>query len=276
MTINHWNEVTGALGELTRRKLEALAHIEKEFISSFTYVQEVHGQRGFTAFPVTNTARYLHALYICELKDHLLSVPQQLHRYDGERCLELLRGWQDGDTSSVVTFIMAKLDDQPFGELTRQIEDATRAHDAALVRRLVSGRVVLLNRMHTLAGALDAIFALEPKELRAEVRASCKRLGHTREQLDRQLEELRSDLYSCARSPALARRNMVLMNRIGAHIMDSAGDHPGERTDHVQAPVPPIAPYADALILEARTLVSMHWEARPKPARAPQMTGSAS
>ncbi len=250
-----------APGDLAHRKLEAFGRIEKEFIASFRFVEEVHGQRRFTAFSVADSVRYLHALSICERKDLLLSVPHTVQRYEGARCLELLRDWQEGHTASVVAFIHHRLDDQPFGELSHQIEDATHAKDAPLAHRLISGRAVLLNRLFTLAYALDAIFALEPKQLRSEARAACKRLGHTPDQIDRQLAELRSDLYAYAPNPALARRNMIVMNGIGLHMTDADGDRPGERTDRVRPPAPPVAPYADAPIPRETTQLSLRWRA---------------
>ena len=204
-----------APGDLAHRKLEAFGRIEKEFLTSFRFIEEVHGQRRFTAFPVANTVRYLHALYICECKDRLLSVPHTLQRYDGARCLELLRDWQEGHTAGVVAFIHHRLDEQPFGELSHQIEDAIQAKNAALAQRLISGRAVLLNRLFTLAYAIDTIFALEPKQLRSEARAACKRYGHTPDQIDAQLAELRLDLSAYAPHPALARHNMIVMNSAG-------------------------------------------------------------
>jgi hypothetical protein len=252
----------GALDDLARRKLEAFERIEQEFISSFLFVQYVHGQRRFTSFPVVDTVRYLHALYICECKDRLLSVPQTIQRYDGERCLTLLRDWQGGRMAGAIGFIYERLDDQPFGELTQRIEEATISGDLRLARRLVSGRTVLLNRLFNLASALDAIFTLEPRQLHMEVRAACKRFGHTRAQIKRQLAEMRTDLYSYARHPALARRNMIVMNSIGLRVTDVEGDRPGERTDRVRPPALPVASYADAPIPDERTLLSLHWVPR--------------
>lgn len=255
-------EAAGAVSDLARRKLEAFARIEEEFIASFRFVEEVHGQRRFTTFSVADTARYLHALYICECKDQLLSVPNTARRYEGARCLELLRDWQEGHTAGVVAFIHERLDDLPFGELSQQIEDVAQSGDIQLIRRLISGRVVLLNRLFTLAYALDAIFALDPKPLRAEVRAACKRYGHTRAEIERQLADARSDLYTYAPHPALARRNMIVMNGVGLRLTDADGERPGERTDRVRPPVLPVAPYAEEVIPGATTQVSLRWRWR--------------
>ena len=122
MTINTWGGPSGEVDELSARKLTEFARIEDEFIASFLFVQEVHGQQRFASFPLAQTVRYLHALYTCELKDRLLSVLKNIERYEGERCLRLLRGWQEGQTAEVVAFIHSKLDNQPFGEVSRQIE----------------------------------------------------------------------------------------------------------------------------------------------------------
>jgi hypothetical protein len=246
--------------DLARRKLESFERIEQDFIASFIFVQGVHGQLRFASFPVEDTVRYLHALYICECKDRLLSIPQTIRRYDGERSLELLRQWQEGRTAGVVGFIYERLDDQPFAELTEQIEETERASDARYTHRLLSGRAVLLNRLFTLAYALDAIFALDPKKLRSSVRAACKRLGHTPEQIERQLTDMHTDLYVYAPSPALARRNMIVMNSIGSRMTSGDGDRPGERTSRVLPGELPIPPYAESPILGESTLVSMRWQ----------------
>lgn len=253
-----------AQGDLSQRKLVAFAEIEADFTASFAFVQEVRGQRRFDAFPVALSVRYLHALYVCECKDRLLSVPATGERYEGRRCLELLRDWQTGRVADVVAFIHRHLDGQPFAEVSRQIEHATRVGDMARARRLTSGRAVLLNRNFNLSHALDALFSLAPEQHRAETRAACKRYGHTPKAIERQLEELRSDLYSYAPSPELARRNMLVMNRLAPRVMDASGDHPGERTDHVALPILPAPSYAEERIAGERTLLSFGWQTQPR------------
>ncbi len=275
METTHWQAPSGDVDELSRRKLEAFAHIEAEFIIGFTFTQQVHGQRRFAAFPIADTVRYLHALYICECKDRLLSIPKTIERYEGEHCLELLRGWQEGQSADVVAFIHRKLDNQPFAEVSRRIEEVARMGDKAAARRLTSGRMVLLNRNFNLSHALDGIFALGPERLRGEVTAACARLGHTPDDISRQLGEMRSDLYSYAPSAALARRNMLLMNRLGAQLTDAVGDHPGERASRVRPPASPAAPYAEETIPGESTQVSLSWHGRRQPDQTPAASTAA-
>ena len=65
---------TLAIQTLVKQKLEAFERLQPEFEASFRFIQEVHGQKRCAAFPVTETVHYLHALWICECKDRLLSV----------------------------------------------------------------------------------------------------------------------------------------------------------------------------------------------------------
>lgn len=264
MTINTWSGVADVdkVDDLSRRKLEVFARIEDDFIASFSFTQEAHGQRRFTSFPIASTVRYLRALYICECKDRLLSVLKNIERYEGERCLELLRGWQKGHTADVVAFIHRKLDNQPFGEVTRQLEEAERMGDLPRVRRLTSGRMVLLNRNFNLSQALDAIFTPTPERLLAEVRAACAQAGQTPEDIERELVELRSDVFAYAPSPSLARRNMLLMNSLGHQILDERGEPPETRTDRVGPHALPVPAYAEELIRGEWTQTSLRWIGR--------------
>ncbi len=252
--------------ELAARKLAAFGRIEQEFIASFLFVQDVHGQRRFDTFPLADVVRYLLALALCERKDRLLSVLKNIERYDGARCLRLLRGWQQGETAAVVDFIHTKLDNQPFAEVSRQIEQAARTGDARMAHRLASGRIVLLNRNFNLSHALDAIFALEPEPLRAEVCALCERASATPEELTAQLAELESDLYAYAPSAALARRNMLVMNRLGMRMGNASGERPGERSWRVVASITPEPPWAEEAIPGEMTLTSLSWHGGPVPA----------
>ena len=139
-------ETTLATEKLAKQKLEAFEQLQPEFEASFHFVQEVHGQRRFSTFPVMESVHYLHALWICECKDRLLSIYKNIERYDGRYCLDLLRRWQEGDTADVIAFLHTKLDGFPFVELTHQIMDAKTTHpaDDGLVRRLIHGRLTLL------------------------------------------------------------------------------------------------------------------------------------
>jgi hypothetical protein len=204
---------------LVREKLNAFARLRPEFETSFLFVQQVQGQERFASFPVEMTVRYFHALWICDCKDRLLSVPKTIERYEGERCLQLLRGWQEGETAEVVAFLQRRLDAMPFADLTRQIQETgrqARAGQDLLQRRLRHGRSVLLNRVMNLLQALDAIFALDEEALSEQVRAACQRYGHAPEQIEAQLAEWHSPLYACLPHPLLARENMLVMNRLGA------------------------------------------------------------
>ena len=252
MTTTTWSAPSGKVDALSARKLEAFAEIEADFIDSFLFVQDVHGRRRFTSFPLADVVRYLHALYTCERKDRLLSVLKNIERYEGERCLRLLRGWQEGQTAEVVAFIHAKLDNQPFAEVSRHIEQAEHVGDMRTARRLASGRMALLNRNVNLSHALDAIFAQETARLRAEVSALCARSGHTPDAINRQIVELRSDIYTYAPSAPLARRNMLLMNHIGIQIAESDGES-------APPPAAPAPPFAEEMIPGERTLISLRW-----------------
>ena len=151
-------EATSTTPELIQQKLAVFDELEPEFVECFRFAQDVQGQQRFPTFPVSDSVRYLHALWICERKDRLLSVYKNIQRYDGKRCLELLLRWQEGNIADVVEFLQQKLDTLPFGDLTRQLEAAQRAGgDFGLARRLLHGRRTLLNRGMNLIRALDAM-----------------------------------------------------------------------------------------------------------------------
>ncbi len=223
--------------ELIKQKLEAFERIQDEFEASFRFVQYVHGQQRFASFPVADTVRYLHSLWVCECKDRLLSIYKNIRRYDGRYCLELLRGWQEGDTAEVVDFLNRKLDVMPFGGLTRQIQEARHEHkNDGLTRRLEHGRLILLNRGMNLMQALDAIFALPEDELLMEVQVACAQYGHHPDQIGRQLAELETPLYAYVPHQVLAQRNMIVMNQMGISVVTKPVDQPGQRTWRVLAP----------------------------------------
>ncbi len=238
-----------ALPLLIAEKLSAFERLQPEFEASFQYVQEVQGQRRFPAFEVDASARYLHSLWVCECKDRLLSVPQTMARYEGRRCLELLRDWQAGEVAEVVAFLQRKLDTLPFADITRQLETLRSQGEAnPLVGRLEHGRLVLLNRGMNLLHALDPLFLLPAEKQREEVRAACARYGHQPDQIAAQLAELEAAPYAFVPHPALARRNMLIMDHLGARITADAADQPGHRSWRVAGPTLPASPYAQQVI----------------------------
>lgn len=250
------------LTPLVKEKVAAFEALRTEFESCFAYVEAMHGQQRFPEVSVASTVLYLHARWICDCKDRLLSVPRTTGRYEGARCLELLRGWQEGDTASVVTFLQVKLDMIDFGGLTRQRQEALSAGDIPVAERLAHGRAILLNRGLNLHTALDAIFALRDDELMHQVRAACERYEHTLEQIPAQLAVLDSRLYAHFRHPQLARHNMLAMNIMGVRVTDNADDLPGRRTPAVAAPTLPGAPYAEEVIA-GEVLLSSMWHNNP-------------
>jgi hypothetical protein len=236
---------------LIQQKLAAFDRLEAEFVSCFQFVQEVHGQRRFSSFPVSDIVRYLHSLWMCECKERLLSVFKNIQRYEGRYCLELLQLWQrNQDTASVVAFLDRKLDMLPFADLTRQIHEARFTHaDDGLVQRLTHGRLVLLNRGINLMQALDSLFTSSEVDLFADVQAACERYGHLPDQLEEQLRELeQSPLYSYLPHQTLAQRNMVVMNKLGVSVALKPADLPGERSWRVLAPMEPLQPFAEHVI----------------------------
>lgn len=232
--------------KLARQKLQAFDQLQSEFEASFLFVQQVHGQRRFSTFPVLETVHYLHALWVCECKDRLLSIYKNIERYEGRQCLNLLLHWQKRDTPDVIAFLHAKLDGFPFVQLTQQIMDAQKAQpiDSALVKRLLHGRQTLLNRSMNLMQSLDAIFALSDQDLVYEVRDACAIYGHSRTQIKQQLAEMDNPLYSYVPDQLLAQRNMLVMNKLGVNVMNLPTDQPGHRTWKVEPPTEPMPAFA--------------------------------
>ena len=234
----------------------AFEHLSKDFQASFAYIQNVQGQRWFPSFSVASTVHYLHALWICECKDLLLSVPQTTSRYDGRRALEVLRSWQEGETADVVAFLEYKLVLASFADITNRMQAAVRSGDKMWLRRLAHGRLVLSNRAWNRERALADIFALAPEMLSHQVRAACAHYGHTVQQIEAQLAYLQTPLYASVRHPGLARHNMVLMNALGVRVANNSADRPGLRTSRVQAPTLSHQPYAEQVIGSVTTMVS--------------------
>jgi hypothetical protein len=242
----------GMLAEetLAQQKIAAFELLQPEFEASFLFVQEVHGQRRFATFPVAETVRYLHALWVCECKDRILSVHNSIVRYEGQQCLALLRRWQAGETAAVVAFLERKLDGLSFADLMYQIAEAKTVRHAGdgLLQRLMHGRLVLLNRGMNLMQALDGIFSLSEDNLMREVRAACASIGHTPGQIEQQIAEVEDPLFSYAPHQLLAQRNMLVMNALGLNVLTLPADLPGERSWKVVTPTEALPPFAETVI----------------------------
>ncbi|HVB72987.1 MAG TPA: hypothetical protein VNE38_05475 [Ktedonobacteraceae bacterium] len=251
-------KATQTTQSIVSQKLATFDQMQAEFEVSFRFVQEVHGQKRFDTFPVELTVRYLHAFWMCECKDRLLSIYKNIERYEGRYCLELLAAWQEGETAPVVLFLQRKLDTMPFADLTRQIHEAHRhGGNYGLEQRLLHGRLTLLNRGMNLLHALDAIFALpDEQQLVKEVQVACERYGHTPSQIDRLLASMDLPIYAYVPHQALAKRNMVVMNKLGANVMSKPVDQPGNRSWRVLEPVEPMSPFAEHIIFGYQELTS--------------------
>ena len=101
------------LPRVITEKLSTIDRLSRDIRESFAHVQNVNGQRRFSSLSVASTVHYLHALWICECKDLLLSVPRSTSRYHGHRALTLLRSWQAGETGEVVAFLEYQLASRP-------------------------------------------------------------------------------------------------------------------------------------------------------------------
>jgi len=243
--------------DLIRQKLAAFEYLQVEFEKCFHFVQDVHGQQRFPTFSIADSVHYLHALWVCECKDRLLSIYKNITRYEGRHCLELLQGWQEGDTASVVDFLYRKLDMLPVAEITRQLHEALyQGKDKNLVRRLEYGRLVLLNRGMNLLHALDAIFALGEDQLKMEVQTECMKYGHQASQIREQVVDMDTPLYSYMPHRLLAQRNMAIMNKLGVDVMSKPTERPGQRSWRVLEPTEPISPFAEHVIEGYHELIS--------------------
>jgi hypothetical protein len=141
----------------------------------------------------------------------------------------------------------------PFADLTRQIQEVS---DEGLARRLIHGRLVLLNRGMNLMQALDAIFALSDEMLLREVREECVQLDHQPEQIVQQLAEMDTLLYAYVPHQVLAQLNMIVMNALGVNVATSSSDLPGHRSWRVVAPIEPLHPYAEHVVEGYQELVA--------------------
>jgi len=241
--------VTEPTPELVQHKLSAFASMQAEFEDCFHFQQDVHGEKRFSSFPVGRIVFYLHALWLCERKDRLLSVYKNIRRYDGVHCLQLLRDWQSGANAQVVAFLVQKLDRPSFADLTARIEEERREQgEESVAQRLEHGRLVLLHRAMNLMHALEAMFSLSEKDLLNEVRPACEQYGHTPALIEQQLAELHSPLYTYRPHRLLARCNMAVMNRIETTVSAHTANLPGERSARVRPSLQPRAPFADHVI----------------------------
>lgn len=253
-------ETLGVYQDLIERKSQTFERLQLEFERCFRFVQEVHGQRRFLAFPISEIVHYLHALWVCECKDRLLSVYKNIIRYEGQTCLSLLHHWQAGEQADVVAFLQRKLDGLPFANLTRQIQEAhitsQGEKEQGVLRRLVHGRQVLLNRGINLMLALDAVFALPEAAITQEVQAACSSYGHAPEQIEQQMVELEDAQYAYAPHPRLAQRNMLVMNALGIAVMTLPTDQPGDRSWKVLTPDELPRPWAEHQVISYLELLS--------------------
>lgn len=242
--------------ELIQQKLAAFERLQATFEECFQFVQQVHGLQRFSTFPVARTVYYLHALWMCDCKDRLLSIYRNINRYGGAYCLELLQGWQEQqDTASVIDFLHLKLDMLPLADITRQAHAARSLHKGGGVeQRLLRGRMILLNRGMNLMAALDTIFTLSEDELFKEVHAACEHYGHLPAQLAQQREELETPLYSYVPHQALAQRNMLAMNKLGIDVTPKSMQ--GQRSWRVVKPIEPLSPYAEHFIEDYQEMTS--------------------
>lgn len=234
---------------LIEQKIAAFEHILPEFEASFQFIQDVHGQRRFGTFSLADCVRYLHALWMDECKTDLLSVAKTVKEYEGRLCLQLLYGWQQGETAAVVEFLYRKLDMLSLSAITRQLQEARVLHkDDGMAERLAHGRDILLNRGMNLMQVLDTIFALSEEDLLQQVRAACEQYGHLPIKIEEQLREMDSPLYSFVPHPALAQRNMLVMNRLGINVILRPSDLPGNRSWRVLPPQEPLSPFAEHVV----------------------------
>lgn len=244
--------------QLIQQKLEAFDLLQPEYEASFQFVQDIHGQKRFSSLAVADAVRYLHARWVCECKGRLLSVAKTYKEYEGKLCLELLRLWQEGNTARVVEFLNHRLDMLPLAEITYQIQETQQQQqEGGLVKRLVHGRKIMLNRGMNLIYLLDAIFAFPEAQLQEEVKAACTAFGHLPAQVEQQLKEMEElPLYSYVPHRSLAQRNMKLMNTMGIEVADKVADLPGQRSWRVISPTEPMSPYAEHIIEGYQELVT--------------------
>jgi hypothetical protein len=251
---------TISLPNVVQQKLAAFEQLEPQFEECFHFLKEVHGQKRFSVFPIEYTVRYLHALWIAECKTCLLSVAKTVKVYEGRLCLGLLQHWQeDGDTASIVGFLSRKLDMLPLEAISRQIQVTQRAHtNDNLAKRLVHGRMVMLNRGVNLFRALDSIFALSEEDLQMVVSVACEQYGHSSKQIAQQLEEMDSPLFAFVPHRVLAQRNMLVMNKLGVSVLSQLGGQPELRSWSASTSTAPFPAFAEQVVQPYLDMTSLN------------------
>ena len=231
--------------------------MREDFEASFRFLQEMHGQRRFESLSVADAVRYLHARWICERKGRVLSIAKTTKEYEGGLCLELLRRWQEGDTTSVVDFLSRRLDMLPLADITRQMQELdAQQREHGFLERLAHGRLVMLNRGMNLLHMLDTLFALSEEKLLQAVRDACVHYGHAPDQITQQLQEMNSALYSYVPHQSLAKENMLVMNTMGTEVLVLPEDAPGQRSGRVVEPTEPNSPLAEHIVEGYQELVT--------------------
>ncbi len=250
--------INGEIQRIVEQKLAAFDRLQPEFELSFQFIENVHGQKRFSAFSVADVVYYLHALWICECKTSLLSIAKTVKEYEGRWCLDLLLNWQqEEDTGSVVAFLQRKLDMLPLTDITRQIHEANRTHAKDdLAQRLSHGRRIMLNRGINLMTMLDTLFALSEEELVQAIHNACDRYSHRPEQITQQLAEMDTLLYSFVPHQLLAQRNMTVMNKLGMSSVQERSDSPTQRSWRVMVPPGPLSPFAEQTVPGYQELVT--------------------
>lgn len=241
--------VTG-IPDIVMEKLLAFDRLEARFTAGFQYVQQVQGERRFERMPIEATVRYLHALWVCECKDRLLTVPRTIERYEGVHVLRLLDGWQRGDAAAVVLYLQLKLGNPPFAGVARQWQEAQSAGPSSpRAQRLAHGWRNIVNRAANLNAMLDAILGIPLTDSVEQARVACDALELTPAGIAARLAALETPLYAPFAHPVLARKNMVVMNAQGVLVTSALADRPGERTSAVRERTMPAGPYAEEVIV---------------------------
>ena len=148
-----------------------------------------------------------------------------------------------------MAFLDGKMHMLPLADLTLQIYEAQYQYkNEAMAKRLIHGRLVLLNREMNILQAPEAIVALSEEERLKEVRAACEEHGHLPDQIAKQLEGMSSPIYSYVPHQSLAQKNMMVMNALGVNVTSNPADLPGNRSSRVLEPTVPPGPYAQHVI----------------------------